>query len=112
MINRLGHINIEDTGLSVRSYNCLKRAGLNTIGDVMQKTDKELREIRNLGVKSLAEIKRELFDEERLIVSITDKISYLEAQLLPLADSIGEQEIDPEKIKKYKAIIRERDGLL
>ena len=110
MVSRVSHIKIEDTGISVRTYNALKRAGLNTIGDVIQKTDEELREIRNLGAKSLAEVKREIFDEERVLVSITDQILILEAKLFPLTDIAGERELDPEKIKKYKAIIKEKGG--
>lgn len=48
--------NIEDLYLSVRSYNCLKRAGISTIDDLISKTEKEVKEIRNLGDKSYEEI--------------------------------------------------------
>ena len=47
-------------GLSVRSYNCLKRAGINTIGELSEKTEEDMIKVRNLGRKSLKEIKEEL----------------------------------------------------
>jgi|SRR5690554_1259630 len=47
---------IEDLDLSVRSYNCLKRAGIATVGELTQKTEEEMMRIRNLGRKSLKEI--------------------------------------------------------
>lgn len=51
---------IEDLDLSVRSYNCLKRAGINTIGELTEKTEEDMMKIRNLGKKSLKEIKDRL----------------------------------------------------
>ena len=42
--------------LSVRSYNCLKRAGINTIEDLTNKTEDEMMKVRNLGRKSLDEV--------------------------------------------------------
>ncbi len=51
---------IEDLNLSVRSEFCLKRAGIETVEDLMTKTEHDLREIRNLGKKSLAEIIKKL----------------------------------------------------
>jgi DNA-binding CsgD family transcriptional regulator len=47
---------ISELDLSVRSYNCLRRAGKNTLQDVVQMTEKELMEIRNLGRKSAIEV--------------------------------------------------------
>jgi RNA polymerase sigma factor (sigma-70 family) len=52
---------IEKLDLSVRSYNCLKRAGINTIGELTQKTEEEMMRVRNLGRKSLKEVKEKLF---------------------------------------------------
>ncbi len=57
-------IKIEDLDLSVRSYNCLKRAGIRTIGEVAQKTELELNNVKNLGKKSLKEIKEKLVELE------------------------------------------------
>lgn len=53
---------IEHLDLSVRSYNCLKRAGINTVGELTQKTEEEMMRVRNLGRKSLKEIKDKLFN--------------------------------------------------
>ena len=51
---------IEDLVLSVRSYNCLKRAGIETIGELTAKTEEDMIKYRNLGRKSLKEIKEKL----------------------------------------------------
>lgn len=47
---------IEDLELSVRSYNCLKRAGINTIGELVKKNRSEMAKVRNMGAKSLEEV--------------------------------------------------------
>ena len=47
---------LEELDLSVRPYNCLKRAGINTVGDLISKTEVEVMRVRNLGKKSLDEI--------------------------------------------------------
>lgn len=49
-------MNIEDLDLSVRSYNCLKRAGIHTVKDLVQKTEDDILKVRNLGKKSLDEV--------------------------------------------------------
>ena len=51
---------IEDLDLSVRSYNCLKRAGIQTVEELTQKTEDEMMKVRNLGKKSLKEVKDKL----------------------------------------------------
>jgi DNA-directed RNA polymerase subunit alpha len=51
---------IEDLELSVRSYNCLKRAGINTVAELVQKTEEDMMKVRNLGRKSLDEVKKKL----------------------------------------------------
>jgi len=51
---------IEELDLSVRSYNCLKRAGINTVQELTQKTEEEMMKVRNLGKKSLEEVKQKL----------------------------------------------------
>ncbi|MGF7398269.1 DNA-directed RNA polymerase subunit alpha [Thermoanaerobacterium thermosaccharolyticum] len=51
---------IEELDLSVRSYNCLKRAGINTVQDLVQKTEEEMMKVRNLGKKSLVEVEQKL----------------------------------------------------
>ena len=47
----LGEITIEDLDLSVRSFNCLKRAGIHTVGDLVGKSESEMMKVRNLGRK-------------------------------------------------------------
>jgi DNA-directed RNA polymerase subunit alpha len=47
---------IEELDLSVRSYNCLKRAGINTVEDLITKTEEDMMKVRNLGRKSLEEV--------------------------------------------------------
>lgn len=47
---------IEELDLSVRAFNCLKRAGINTVGDLASKTPEEMMKVRNLGKKSLEEV--------------------------------------------------------
>ena len=47
---------IEEMELSVRSYNCLKRAGIDTVGDLAQKTRAEMMKVRNMGAKSMEEV--------------------------------------------------------
>lgn len=51
---------IEELDLSVRSYNCLKRANINTVGELLQKTEEDLFKVRNLGHPSIREIKAKL----------------------------------------------------
>lgn len=51
---------IEELDLSVRSYNCLKRAGINTIQELTNKSEAEMIKVRNLGRKSLEEVKQKL----------------------------------------------------
>ena len=53
-------LTIEDLDLSVRSYNCLKRANINTVADLTEKTEDEMIKVRNLGRKSLEEVKKKL----------------------------------------------------
>ena len=53
-------MNIEDLDLSVRSYNCLKRAGINTVDELVQRDEDEMMKVRNLGRKSLEEVQQKL----------------------------------------------------
>ncbi len=57
---RLLEMTIEELDLSVRSYNCLKRAGINTVGELVRKTEEEMMKVRNLGKKSLEEVESKL----------------------------------------------------
>lgn len=51
---------IEELDLSVRSFNCLKRAGINTVEDLTNKTEEDMMKVRNLGCKSLEEVVQKL----------------------------------------------------
>lgn len=51
---------IEELDLSVRSYNCLKRAGINTVFELTQKTEEDMMKVRNLGKKSLEEVEQKM----------------------------------------------------
>ena len=51
---------IEELELSVRSFNCLKRASINTVQELTQRTEEDMMKVRNLGMKSLVEVKNKL----------------------------------------------------
>ena len=53
---------IEDLELSVRSFNCLKRSGISTVGDLANKTETDMMKVKNLGKKSLEEVIAKLHD--------------------------------------------------
>ncbi len=55
-------LTIEDLNLSVRSYNCLRRANIHTVGELTQKTQEEMMKVRNLGNKSLKEVIQKLHE--------------------------------------------------
>ncbi len=56
MGKQIREMSIEDMELSVRSYNCLKRANIHTLGDLTKKTEEDMLKVRNLGKKSLDEV--------------------------------------------------------
>ena len=51
---------IEDLDMSVRSFNCLKRAGIDTVEDLTNRTEEDMIKVRNLGKKSLEEVIQKL----------------------------------------------------
>ncbi|MHB1314935.1 MAG: DNA-directed RNA polymerase subunit alpha [Christensenellales bacterium] len=57
---KLLEMTIEELDLSVRSYNCLKRAGINTVEELVQRNEEDMMKVRNLGRKSLEEVKQKL----------------------------------------------------
>jgi len=59
---KLLEMTIEELDLSVRSYNCLKRAGINTVEDLAGKTEEDMMKVRNLGRKSLEEVLNKMTD--------------------------------------------------
>ena len=54
--NKVLEMTIEELDLSVRSFNCLKRAGINTVEDLLSKSEEDMMKVRNLGRKSLEEV--------------------------------------------------------
>ncbi len=88
---------IEDLSLSVRAYNCLKRSGLMTVGQVLEKSEDELLALRNFGRKSYEELKTRLREldflpaetvEEELAVEVP---SVIEEEELPAVVGRGEE---------------------
>jgi DNA-directed RNA polymerase subunit alpha len=59
---RMFEMSIEELDLSVRSYNCLKRAGINNVEDLASKTEEDMMKVRNLGRKSLEEVLKKMTD--------------------------------------------------
>ena len=51
---------IEELELSVRAYNCLKRAGINSVAELVQRNQEDMMKVRNLGRKSLEEVEHKL----------------------------------------------------
>ena len=60
--NKVLDMTIEELDLSVRSYNCLKRAGIQTVQDLAAKSEDDMIKVRNLGKKSLKEVKEKLVE--------------------------------------------------
>ena len=60
--SKIMEMTIEDLDLSVRSYNCLKRAGINSVADLVQKSEDDMMKVRNLGRKSMEEVKKKLIE--------------------------------------------------
>ena len=58
--NKMLMLTIEELDLSVRSFNCLKRAGINTVADLIARTEEEMMRVRNMGRKSLEEVQNKL----------------------------------------------------
>ncbi|MEG6616923.1 DNA-directed RNA polymerase subunit alpha [Peptococcaceae bacterium 1198_IL3148] len=60
--DKILEMSIEELDLSVRSYNCLKRAGINSVEELANRTEEEMMKVRNLGKKSLEEVINKLHD--------------------------------------------------
>ncbi|MCL1845571.1 MAG: DNA-directed RNA polymerase subunit alpha [Defluviitaleaceae bacterium] len=70
--DRFREVVIEELDLSVRSYNCLKRAGINTVDDLANKTEEDMMKVRNLGRKSLEEVLKKMADLGLALQSIEE----------------------------------------
>ena len=58
--DKILEMSIDDLDLSVRSFNCLKRAGIDTVEDLVNRTEEDMIKVRNLGRKSLDEVIQKL----------------------------------------------------
>ena len=59
-MEKVQEMTIEELDLSVRAYNCLKRAGINTVAELVQRNEEDMMKVRNLGKKSLEEVEQKL----------------------------------------------------
>ena len=59
-LDKVLEMTIEELDLSVRAYNCLKRAGINTVAELVQRNQEDMMKVRNLGKKSLEEVEQKL----------------------------------------------------
>ena len=101
---------IEELNLSVRAYNCLKRSGLMTVGQVLEKSEDELLTLRNFGQKSYDELKTRLIergylqeDAEEMDEALADadeSVSPLGAALIQALQEAGE---DPSELIGHSA---------
>lgn len=60
LMGKTGEMTIDELDLSVRAYNCLKRAGINTVAELVVKDQEDMMKVRNLGKKSLEEVEQKL----------------------------------------------------
>ena len=100
---------LEELEFTVRTYNCLKRAGINTVGELRKKTYKDLTKIRNLGKKCIDEIREKLggFPEPETEAETTEiKHSYADM----LNELIGLEDVK-EQVKKITAFARMKKDL-
>ena len=91
------YIDIGDLNLTVRSFNCLKRAGCNTIQDVLNcigEDEQGLRRIRNLGSRSETEILEKLEDHKRYCDVYENKNTPKKVTIIKPAKKIWDREID------------------
>ena len=80
---------IEDLNMSVRSYNCLKREGIHTVGELVTRSEADLMDIRNFGAKSIDEVKAKLIE---LGLALKDSPPGFEPAARPLDDEDGSGE--------------------
>lgn len=90
---------IEELALSVRAYNCLKRAGITKVGETLEKSDEELLAIRNFGQKSLDELKARLAERGFLVTVVaTDPMETEVEEAEERAEELGGKlDLEPEE---------------
>ena len=104
---------IEDLQLSVRAYNCLKRSGLMTVGQVLEKSEDELLALRNFGRKSYDELRDRLIELgflslEALKEEVAEALSVIEEEEMPsVAAGIPEAPPEEEAVPTAPAVAEE-----
>ncbi|MCL4401709.1 MAG: DNA-directed RNA polymerase subunit alpha, partial [Acidobacteria bacterium] len=97
-MNDIRNRSVEELELSVRSYNCLKNANIQTIGELVQKTEAEMLRTKNFGRKSLNEIKEILSGLGLQLNMRMDAHGRLVAPPPSATPPEGEEEENPEQI--------------
>lgn len=106
--NESAFTQIEDLELSVRSYNCLKRAGINSLEELRKMTDEDFMHVRNLGRKCVDEIKQKLSEVEIIAAPVPIKNeSYMDM----LNELIGLDEVK-EQVRKIAAFARMKKAMV
>lgn len=98
---KLDAFTIDELDLSVRSYNCLRRAGINTVGELRKMSDEELGNVRNMNRRSMEEIKEKLAAMERNLLGESAPASCSDM----LRGLIGLQDVK-EQVRKITAFAR------
>jgi DNA-directed RNA polymerase alpha subunit len=99
---------IEDLNLSMRAYNCLRRSGLMTVGQVLEKSEEELLALRNFGRKSYDELRERLDEMGLLSAEIGGGEDMLED--LPPAAPLDDDEAPIRRTKRASADIEDLPG--
>lgn len=73
VMERFKSMPIEKLNISVRTYNCLKRRGISTVGEVAEMSNEEMKRIRNLGIEGYNEIIEKLEEAKKSMSSETQK---------------------------------------
>jgi DNA-directed RNA polymerase alpha subunit len=93
-------LTIEELDLSVRSFNCLKRANINTVRDLIAKTPEEMMKVRNMGKKSLDEVQNKLaMTIDELDLSVRSFNCLKRANINTVADLISKTGEDMMKVR-------------
>ena len=95
--NTDSNLTIEELDLSVRSYNCLYKAGIRTLGDLMSKSETEIRVMRNLGKKSYEEILEKIKKYKNPIINILLMSDNNEQEKNELNDYKKDDEVEKQK---------------
>jgi DNA-directed RNA polymerase subunit alpha len=97
---------IEELGLSMRAYNCLRRSGLVTVGQVMEKSEEELLNLRNFGRKSYDELRDKLEDLGLLPKDggpMMEALPLEEEEGVPRAERVAEAEAPEDEVEAEAA---------